>query len=234
MMKEPIELPREYEERWKNTRQSSKTGDLVVMWCTSSTCNSFIHTRIHLFQKRLVKVLLGILHLVYQARNALWAMWMESAKGHNNMDSGNFPKLCLRNMDGASIFSSVCACWHYLFTYDPQYISGLVCNMQDATKPSPTFFEIAVYQWIFVSSSHPLLSQFWLFILKAFAIAIVQTLWRNIFNFVTTSGKDLNLIHWNVCKYLHIDVTDCAYACGGPVHFEVRAFVLALDPFFQS
>jgi len=87
---------------------------------------------IHLFQKRLVKVLFhlaSLLHVAYQARNALWAKCMESAKGHNNMDSGNFPKLYLRNMERHIFF---CMCMLTLFTYDPQYISGLVCKMQDA------------------------------------------------------------------------------------------------------
>ena len=66
----------------------------------------------------------------YQARNALWAMWKESTKGHNNVDSANFPKLCLCNME-PSYFLLYVACWHYLFMIQ-WYISGLVCKMQDA------------------------------------------------------------------------------------------------------
>jgi len=54
-----------------------------------------------------------MLHLAYQARNALWAMWMESAKGHNNYGLWEFSQT-LSSQYGAGIFSSVCACWHYL------------------------------------------------------------------------------------------------------------------------
>jgi len=51
----------------------------------------------------------------------------------------------LSSQYGAGIFSSVCACWHYLYMIHNTFRAWYArCNMQDATKPSPSFFEIAV------------------------------------------------------------------------------------------
>ena len=65
----------------------------------------------------------------------------------------------LSSQYGASIFSSVCACWHYLCmihnTFRALYAR---CKMQDATKPSPTFFEIAVYSVVGSSGNDQLMN----------------------------------------------------------------------------